>query len=285
MRYVFNRTVYRFSRKAFRFIISFFSILSVLVITCSAASLSAPEDIQVSGGNLETSHGSQITRITSSQEDNAFVFGTSAVRLFSGGVRYNSNWFGIRFQLRLNFAGKKGTFTFKLWNSNGAIDSLWSDSLGTSLKYSTITTETGGSVYQQYECSYTGTMPSSIDMWCDCTINGTQTNLNFYVYDFTFVEEEEERSYPQPDSSITSNIDSVEQGEQSLIDSTQSDYQSAVESGNDTVLSFLRSASQGVLFIKDLFNSLVSNNINIIVMSSIFLAVLPVILGLFTKLR
>lgn len=282
-RYIFNRTVYRFSRRAFRFIVSFFSIISILIITCSAASLSPPNDISVYGADIMTSHGSQITHNTLSQENTADVLGTSGIRLFFGGVKYNTNWYGLNLTVKFSSAlvGKKGTMEFKCWNSNGAIDTCAGGGIFVPREY---TYSYGNTVTQQYSFSFTGTIPSEVDLWFDCTIIGTQSNLNFYLYDFTFVEDEKIVSYPQPDPEISSGIDSIEQEESEIISGSQDDFDSEVSSGTNSILGFFNSAGQSLIFVKDMFNDLASNNIWLLITCSIMLAILPVLLGVFRGL-
>lgn len=86
-------------------------------------------------------------------------------------------------------------------------------------------------------------------------------------------------SYSNPDSSISSGIGDVESGEEAIVSGAQGSYDSAVSSGNSTVLNFFNSAGNSLIFVKTIFNNLVSGNIHIIVIASIMLAILPVLIN------
>lgn len=103
-----------------------------------------------------------------------------------------------------------------------------------------------------------------------------------YYYNYKIVFSSFSFSYPpysNPDSSISSGIGDVESGEEAIVSGAQGSYDSAVSSGNSTVLNFFNSAGNSLVFVKTLFNNLVSGNIYIIVIASIMLAILPVLIN------
>ena len=83
----------------------------------------------------------------------------------------------------------------------------------------------------------------------------------------------------QPDSSISSGIGDVEAGESSIISGAEGNYNSQITSGNNTVLSFFKSAGNSLSFVKTMFNNLVSDKVYILVIASIMLAILPVLIN------
>ena len=85
--------------------------------------------------------------------------------------------------------------------------------------------------------------------------------------------------YSNPDSSISSGIDDVESGESSIISGAESNYNSQITSGNNTVLSFFKSAGNSLSFVQTMFMNLVSDKIYILVIASIMLAILPVLIN------
>ena len=86
-------------------------------------------------------------------------------------------------------------------------------------------------------------------------------------------------SYSQPDSEISSGIGDVEAGESSIISGAEGNYNSQITSGNNTVLSFFKSAGNSLSFVQTMFMNLVSDKIYILVIASIMLAILPVLIN------
>lgn len=89
----------------------------------------------------------------------------------------------------------------------------------------------------------------------------------------------------QPDPDVTSGIGSAEAGEESLISGNEGNYNSAVSSGNSSILNFFNSAGNSLIFVKTLFNNLVADKVYILVICSVFLAVLPVLINVAGGLR
>lgn len=100
------------------------------------------------------------------------------------------------------------------------------------------------------------------------------SNANLFLTDVEFSYD-----YSQPDSDVTSGIGSVESGESSIISGAESNYNSQITSGNNTVLSFFKSAGNSLSFVKTMFNNLVSDKVYILVIASIMLAILPVLIN------
>lgn len=99
-------------------------------------------------------------------------------------------------------------------------------------------------------------------------------NANLYLTDVEFSYD-----YSQPDSEISSGIGDVEAGESSIISGAEGNYNSQITSGNNTVLSFFKSAGNSLSFVKTMFNNLVSDKVYILVIASIMLAILPVLIN------
>ena len=89
----------------------------------------------------------------------------------------------------------------------------------------------------------------------------------------------------EPDEEISGGISDVEQGESSIVSGASENYDSEISSGNNTVLSFFNSAGNSLLFVKNIFNNLVSDRINILIIASIMLAVLPVLINLAGRIK
>ena len=100
------------------------------------------------------------------------------------------------------------------------------------------------------------------------------SNANLFLTDVEFSYD-----YSQPDSDLTSGIGSVESGESSIISGAEGNYNSQITAGNNTVLSFFKSAGNSLSFVKTMFNNLVSDKIYILVIASIMLAILPVLIN------
>lgn len=83
----------------------------------------------------------------------------------------------------------------------------------------------------------------------------------------------------QPDPGVTSGIGSVESGESSIISGAEGNYNSQITSGNNTVLSFFKSAGNSLSFVQTMFMNLVSDKIYLLVIASIMLAILPVLIN------
>lgn len=89
----------------------------------------------------------------------------------------------------------------------------------------------------------------------------------------------------QPDPGVTSGIGDVESGEQAIVDGAQGNFDSAVSSGNSSILNFFNSAGNSLVFVKTLFNNLVADKIYILIIASVFLALLPVLINVAGGLR
>lgn len=99
-------------------------------------------------------------------------------------------------------------------------------------------------------------------------------DCSLYLTDVNF-----EIDFSQPDSGISSDIGDIEDGESSIISGAEGNYNSQITTGNNTVLDFFNSASDSLLFVKTMFNKLVTNKIYILVIASIMLAILPVLIN------
>lgn len=100
------------------------------------------------------------------------------------------------------------------------------------------------------------------------------SSANIYLTDVEFSYD-----YSQPDSSISTGIGDVEAGESSIISGAEGNYNSQISSGNNTVLSFFKSAGNSLSFVQTMFMNLVSDKIYILVIASIMLAILPVLIN------
>ena len=333
VRYVFNRTVYCFGRKAFRFIVSFFSIISVLLVSfCFPVSASWNN----SYGGFETSgvHFNVISTnaaygyATVPPVDRINWNGTSGVtecNLYNisvlpsqetpGYYSYNgelsqsltSNAYvtvAVRFQVSGLQPNSKYQFSFSFRppEDSGGNQFLWN----ANTKNVNFATPSGLAVPFAVKSgdNVTGLSTYTFSDYTD--LHGFYTFIFLKQYwvrviespwsfpefrqDFSAAppvlipEEKPAPNYPQPDSSIASGIDSIEREESEIISGSQDDFDSEVSSGTNSILGFFNSAGQSLIFVKDMFNDLASNNIWFLITCSIMLAILPVLLGVFRGL-
>ena len=129
-----------------------------------------------------------------------------------------------------------------------------------------------------YNCSVAG-LPVTLDFTFSY---GNDNILNDKLDDILEALQEqigEDYKPSQPDPGISSGIGSVESGESSIISGAEGDYNSQITAGNNTVLSFFKSAGNSLSFVRTLFYNLVSDKIYILVIASIMLAILPVLIN------
>lgn len=260
-----------------KFILSFVSLLScfslLFIFPASAASVGYFEasSIEYAGGSSAFDN----IRFTRLEAPGVYGYNISnnSVRLDRLGV------FDLVFSVNSDYIGSSGTLSFTAV-ANGQTPNS-SNPYVTYFNINFDRTETEG-------FSFTGKANTPVQ---SIKVSVPVKNLGSYFYvrfnhycnyvsaNLYLTDVEFSYDYSQPDSEISSGIGDVEAGESSIISGAEGNYNSQITSGNNTVLSFFKSAGNSLSFVKTMFNNLVSDKVYILVIASIMLAILPVLIN------
>lgn len=294
VRYVFNRTVYRFSRKSFRFIVSFFSIVTILICSLSVSAASVNYEVvfsrpQISGNScyleivlanagivviyvsgynnptLTAVQPTSLSFVATVDSGNFLVINNKGGNTFKVG---NTSYLLSLTGFYINHDGS--VFPLSNRDSSSNLHALWLGNLGSV------------QAVHGYNCDV-----SSLPNKFSFTVSYGNENIIGQKLDEikdALTGGSTPPSYDPPDPEISSGIDSIKQEESKIISGSQDDFDSEVSSGTGSILGFFNSAGQSLIFVKDMFNDLASNNIWFLITCSIMLAILPVLLGVFRGL-